>query len=78
MPTIKLWRSVVNWFWWSLGLIRKSLAIAGHSFKNQVYEIEDRYGINVSVMPQEVRDKYRRLLLDLKRVEKDLQKLRGR
>lgn len=59
-------------------LDQKILSDRRAQFQNQIYEIEDRYGINVMVMPQEVRDKYRRLLLDLKRVEKKLQKLRSR
>lgn len=58
-------------------LDQKILSDRQAQLQNQIWKIEDRYGTNVATMSQEVRYKYRRLLFDLKRVEKKLQKLRG-
>jgi len=59
-------------------LDQKILSDYQSQLQNQIWQIEDRYGTNINVMPQEVRDKYRRLLLDIKRVETDLQRLRSK
>jgi len=57
-------------------LDQKILSDHQSQLQDQIWKIEDRYGTNVDLMPQADRDKYRRLLLDVKRVEEKLQKLR--
>lgn len=46
-----------------------------NSLRERRWSLEDRYGLNIEEMPQEIRDEYRRLSEEMDKIKKAIEKL---